>query len=109
MIMEVYRNRIVPLVVERQDELRKYGIEMIYQVDNDGSHGTRSQENIALLYKVKNDLSFIEDWPPRLPDLNAIETVWRILKQLVKLHATLTVTALKAAILKSGIRSQLTT
>ena len=71
---------------------------MIFQEDNDGSHGTRSSENVAAWKKCVYDLDFIDNWPPNSPDLNPIENVWRILKSRVKLYKSMTYQQLRRAI-----------
>ena len=61
------------------------GIPFILEEDNDGSHGTRSLDNIV--YKAKlalgPDFKFYAN-PPQSPDLSIIENVWRTLKQRIK-------------------------
>jgi transposase len=84
--MEIYTTRILPIVVARKEELDRRDEGMIFQEDNDASHGTRSFENAARYYKIEKDLDFIEDWPPYSPDLSPIENIWRILKQRLKAH-----------------------
>ena len=73
---------------------------MIFQEDNDGSHGTRTCENSCAWAKDEMDLDYIQDWPPNSPDLNPIENVWRILKARVKLHRSMTHQQLRSAIQK---------
>jgi hypothetical protein len=65
--------------VDRADTEAK-GKGFIFQEDNDGGHGTRSEENSARLYKDQINLDFIDDWPAFSPDLLSIENVWYILK-----------------------------
>ena len=59
---------------------------MIFQKDNNESHGTRSFENCCVYVKDEMELNYIDDWSVNLSDLNFIENVWRILKSRVKLH-----------------------
>ena len=98
MTQERYTNEILPIVRRRKADLDRKGESMIFQEDNDGSHGTRSYENCCRYAKIDMDLDFIEDWPPNSPDLNPIENVWRILKSRVKLHKAMTPKELKQAI-----------
>ena len=101
MTQERYASDILPLVHARKIdvELNKInGGHFIFQEDNDGSHGTRSYENIARMTKDEMELDFIEDHPPNSPDLNPIENVWRILKSRVKLHHCKTHQELRNAI-----------
>ena len=44
------------------------------------------------------ELDYIDNWPPNSPDLNPIETVWRILKSRVKLHHSMDHKQLRRAI-----------
>ena len=83
---ERYVNEVLPIVRERKQFLSRKGESMIFQEDNDNSHGTRSYENRARYAKIEMDLDFIEDWSANSPDLNPIENVWRILKSRIKLH-----------------------
>ncbi len=74
------------------------GGHFIFQEDNDGSHGTRSKENITRYTKDEMELDFIDDWPANLPDLNPIKNIWRILKSRVKLHKATTYQELEDAL-----------
>lgn len=71
---------------------------MIFQEDNDSSHGTQSFENIARYAKTAMDLNFIENWPPNSPDLNAIENLWRTFRSRVELHHAMSPKQLMQAI-----------
>ncbi len=98
MTQERYVNEILPIVKARKEEVKSAGDQFVFQENNDGSHGTRSEENIARFRKVQMELEFIENWPPNSPDLNPIENVWRILKSRVKRHKCTTSEQLRKAI-----------
>ena len=52
--------------------------------DNDGAHGTRGNGNKRLKeLKARLGIKW-EAIPPESPDLNPIETIWRIIKQRLK-------------------------
>ncbi len=71
---------------------------MVFQEDNDGGHGSGSEENVARYYKDRWNIDYIDNWPPQSPDLNPIENIWRILKQRVKSHRPRTSQELRKAI-----------
>ena len=98
MTQERYANEILPIVARRKGLLEIKGEEMIFQEDNDGSHGTRSSENCCVYAKDGMELDYIDDWPANSPDLNPIENVWRILKSRVKLHHSMNHKQLRKAI-----------
>ena len=101
MTQERYVKDILPLVEARKLDMERNKINgghFIFQEDNDGSHGTRSEENIARMVKDRMELDYIDDHPPNSLDLNPIENVWRILKSRVKLHHCKTHQELRDAI-----------
>jgi transposase len=58
--------------------------EMILLEDNDGPHGTRGKgDNKVKKAKLRLDIKW-EANPPESPDLNPIETIWRLVKQRLK-------------------------
>lgn len=61
MTQERYVKDILLIVRRRKKEVKQAGRQFIFQEDNDGSHGTRSEENIARYRKVKMKLKFIEN------------------------------------------------
>jgi hypothetical protein len=61
MTQERYANEILPIVKARKEEVESAGGQFVFQEDNDGSHGTRSEENIARFRKVQMELEFIEN------------------------------------------------
>ena len=98
MTQERYTKEILPIVSRRKGLLETRDQEMIFQEDNDGSHGTRSSENCCVYAKDQMQLDYIDDWPANSPDLNPIENVWRILKSRVKLHHSMDHKELRKAI-----------
>ena len=98
MTQKRYAADILPIVEARMKECATQKQQFIFQEDNDGSHGTRSQENIARMKKDEMELGYIDDWPPNSPDLNPIENVWRILKSRVKLRRAASLQELRKAI-----------
>jgi transposase len=98
MTQKTYIEKILPIVKKYRDEAVEKEQDLIFQEDNDGGHGTRSEENSALMYKIEINLDFIDDWPGFSPNFSPIENVWRILKQRVRQHCPRTKEELKTAI-----------
>jgi len=51
----------------------------VLQMDNDSKNTSKLIQNFVL-----DNIPFHIDWPSRLPDLNHIENVWKVLKQMVR-------------------------
>ena len=98
MTQERYAKEILPVVRRRKEECEAVGLKFVFQEDNDGSHGTRSFENSARYAKDEMELEYFDPWSPHSPDLNPIETAWRILKSRVKLHFSTSAQQLREAI-----------
>ena len=64
-----------------------------FQEDNDPSHGT-GKRGLATCFKEANWIDSFTH-PPQSPDLNPIEGVWNILKQMVRKNRWNTLEELK--------------
>lgn len=95
-----YTERLLPVYVREIHDCRimddRY---CILQEDNDPSHGTRSEINVARTFKAVNWLSTLTH-PPQSPDLNPAEGCWNILKQRVRRRRYKDLVELKAIILE---------
>ena len=61
MTQERYANDILLIVQRRKEEVKQAGARFVFQENNDDSHGTRSEENIARFRKIQIKLEFIEN------------------------------------------------
>ena len=98
MTMIYYKDHILPNYLGAINKSRiYYNRRGILQEDNDGSHGTRSENNIALIEKKKAWVELLKH-PANSPDLNPIEACWNILKQRVRRRFWATKAELRAII-----------
>lgn len=61
MTQERYVNEILPIVKARKEEVKSAEDQFVFQKNNDDSHDTRSEENIARFRKMQMKLKFIEN------------------------------------------------
>jgi len=61
MTQERYVNEILPIVKARKKEVKSAEDQFMFQKNNDDSHDTRSEENIARFRKMQMKLKFIEN------------------------------------------------
>ncbi len=61
MTQERYVNEILPIVKARKKEVKSAEDQFVFQKNNDDSHDTRSEENIARFRKMQMKLKFIEN------------------------------------------------
>jgi hypothetical protein len=76
-----YSEQVLPHHIEHIKQLEaRYSRQIYFQEDNDGSHGTRSANNLPRQLKEASHLTMLTH-PPQSPDLNPIEPIWRAMKQ----------------------------
>jgi hypothetical protein len=75
MTQKYYTERSLPMYITAVQKARIVcGRDAILQEDNDPSHGTRSELNVAKQLKDANWLTILVH-PAQLPDLNPIEAI----------------------------------
>ena len=80
MTQKYYTERVLPVYLQSYNEARMKDLNPLLQEDNDSSHGTRSEDNMARRFKDSNWITVLIH-PAQSPDLNPIEAVWNVLKQ----------------------------
>jgi hypothetical protein len=104
MTMKFYTQEILPHHIEHIKELEKhYKHQFWFQEDNDGSHRTRSNDNIARRLKNRSRLLLLLH-PAQSPDLNPIEAIWNIIKQRLRGGSWQSVQEFKDAIFREWKR-----
>jgi len=84
MSMKFYVKNVLPKHIEHIHRLEaRAGRTILLQEDNDGSHGTRSSENIAVDAKRNGHIKTLTH-PANSPCLSPQEPVWRIMKQYLR-------------------------
>jgi transposase len=87
MTQEYYCENVLPVYIKAIQDLRiNQGKNITLQEDNDGSHGTRSTDNICHNLKASNWINTLFH-PGNSPDLGPIEGIWNILKQRLRKEA----------------------
>lgn len=85
MTQKYYTEHVLPQYIKLiKDAERDWpGKQWILQEDNDPSHGTRSQNNVARDFKRAHNIrTYVH--PAQSPDLNPCEACWKYLKQKAK-------------------------
>lgn len=95
-VVWILRAIVEPVIDQHSSERTQF----LLLEDNDGSHGTRSTDNVVTRFKQyltgKYHFDYVAN-SPQSPDLNVIENCWRKLKQRLKRRRCKTAEDLKAA------------
>jgi transposase len=84
MTQKYYTERLLPVYIKAIQEARiAYGQDIILQEDNDPSHGTKSELNVAKQLKDSNWITVLIR-PAQSQDLNPMEAILGILKQRIR-------------------------
>jgi hypothetical protein len=93
-----YSQCVLPIHINRIKQLEeRYDRRFYLQEDNDPSHGTRSDHNVAASKKRKLGITTLRH-SPNSPDLSPIESIWNIIVGRLRGGSWQIVTEFKAAI-----------